>query len=622
MRHWKADPSLKQIPFIVYTATYTEAEDERLALRPRRGRLHRKTDRARGFSVEAPGGPGKRRIGRPRPPRDPVGDETRLLKVYSETLIRKLEEKTLLLEEANRALQRDIAERKRTEENLRDSEERYRATFEHAAVGIAHVSLEGQFLRVNDKFCEITGYSRPELLQKTFIEMTAPEDRPPGDEARRDMLAGTRGVYSAEKRYQRRNGRQYWVTVVTTLFRDPGGSPRYFISVIDDITERKVLQQQFLRAQRMESIGTLAGGIAHDLNNLLAPIVMGVELLRMKVSDADSRELIETMAHSAQRGTNLVKQVLSFARGVEGARVSIHLSHLTREIQEFVRSTFPKNIALRADVSKDTWLVQGDPTQLNQVLLNLCVNARDAMPDGGTLSVSTKNLEVGGRGPPGPEGLPPGRYVQLDIADTGTGILPEVRERIFEPFFTTKDPEKGTGLGLSTVLTIVRSHGGRISVESEPGRGSIFRIVLPAQTDSSSEGGPPPALDPPPCGHGELILVVDDDAGVLSITRQTLETFGYRVLGTGDGARAIALYATRRAEISAVLVDMMMPVMDGPTLIKALREISPDVRIVATSGLYGNQGAATSIGVADFLLKPYTADALLGVLHRVVARPG
>ena len=618
LRHWKVDASLRKIPFIVYTATYTEPEDERLAmslgadafiLKP----AEPETFIARLREVEANGD-----AARPTPPRHQIGDEKELLKVYSEALIRKLEEKTLQLEEANRILQQDIAGRMAAEENLRESEERFRATFEQAAVGLAHVDLHGRFLRVNDKLGEITGFTRDELRQKTFLSLTVPEERAEGEEARRAMLAGTRTDHVAEKRYQRKDGRVFWGSVVTTLLRDGTGTAKYFITVVTDITDRKVLQEQLLRAQRMESIGALAGGIAHDLNNLLAPIVMGVGLLKLKPLDDAGRRVVDSIERSAQRGANLVKQVLSFARGVENARVAVHIAHVAREIQQFMLSTFPKNITLSVDVPKDVWLVAGDPTQLNQVLLNLCVNARDAMPAGGRLTVTARNIEVDEQYAAMLHTVPAGRYVLLEVTDTGTGMSPEVKEHIFEPFFTTKAPGEGTGFGLATVRIIVREHGGGISVESEPGRGSSFKVFLPAQADTVAGPTIKAPLPAPPHGQGECILLVDDDTTILEITRHTLESFGYRVLTAEDGAQAIGLYALHRADIAVVLTDMMMPVMDGAALIKALRRINPAVRIVVTSGIHGNEAAAAALGVSHFLAKPCSADVMLQLIRAVL----
>lgn len=622
LRHWKSDPRLKLIPFIVYTATYTEEEDARLAKSLGADAFILKPAEPDEFMTQLRAALSRAAQGTTPPlSRPPVGDEKELLKVYSESLIRKLEEKMLELETMNRTLQHDIAERKAAEERLRESEERFRATFEHAAIGIAHLDLKGRFLRVNDKLCEITGYSRDELLLRTCVELTAPEDRDEIDAVRREMLDRTLNVHSAEKRYHRKNGRLMWGSTVTTLLRDHTGAPQYFISVVADVTERKVLQEQFLRAQRMESIGTLAGGIAHDLNNLLGPIVMGIGMLKEDISDPALRRVVDMMDQSAQRGASLVKQVLSFARGVEGARVDVHLGNLVHELREFVRSSFPKNIRFQSIVPRETWLVHCDPTQINQVLLNLAINARDAMPEGGTLSITARNAP---RAAPEGTSAPPialGDYVVLEVTDTGAGMTPEVQARIFEAFFTTKPAGRGTGLGLSTVRTIVQGHGGCVSVESEPGRGSLFRIWLPARPELSADAAAVAAAEAPAVrGKGELILIVDDDPAMLAITQETLTTFGYRVLAAEDGAQAIALYAMHRAEVAAALVDMVMPVMDGRALITALRRINPAIKLIATSGM-NHDSEFAALGVAHFLVKPSSTCAMLKLVREVLTEP-
>ena len=624
LRFWKADARLKKIPFIVYTATYTEAEDERLARSLGADAFMLKPAEPEEFVARLNEVLANTAASVPTPARYQTGDEKELLKVYSETLIRKLEEKTLQLEESNRALEKDILERKRIEESLRESEHRFRATFEQAAVGIAHVDLDGRFLRVNDKLCEITGYSREELHRLHFIDLTVPEDRGESEKARRAMLAGTRKSYTAEKRYQRRNGEQLWVNLIVTLVRDRAGQPAYFMSVIGDITERKELEARLLRAQRLESIGTLAGGIAHDLNNILAPIMMGVELLRTSMPGDTDRRLIDTIAVSARRGADLVRQVLSFARGVEGARVAVHLGHVVREIEALLLNTFPRDIALRRDVARDLALVSGDPTQIHQVILNLCVNARDAMPGGGDLSLVTRNVTIDEQYAAMQPEAKPGSYVLLEVTDTGCGMTPEVLSRIFEPFFTTKEPGKGTGLGLSTALGVVRNHGGFLEVKSAPGKGSTFRVFLPAQVDSAPPFPLPTSTAAPPRGRGELILLAEDEATVRDVTRATLEAFGYRVLAAEDGTQAIGLYAVNQAQVALVITDMMMPNMDGAALATALRRLDPDVPIIAVSGvdIEREAGRATAAGIAHILGKPYTADALVRKVRAVLDEVG
>jgi len=387
-----------------------------------------------------------------------------------------------------------------------------------------------------------------------------------------------------------------------------------------DITERKKLEEQFLRAQRMESIGTLAGGIAHDLNNTLGPIILSIELLKEKFPDPDSQDVLSVVRSSAQRGADMVRQVLSFARGVEGRRMDVQVRHLVQEIEKLANDTFLKNIQVRTFVPFDLWTVLGDPTQLHQVLLNLCVNARDAMPGGGKLTISARNITLDEHYAALHLEARPGPYVLLQVKDSGTGMPPEVIKKIFDPFYTTKDLGKGTGLGLSTSLGIVKSHGGFIRVYSEVGEGATFEVYLPAQKEISPGAAAQLAAELPR-GHGELILVVDDEISVRQITQQTLGAFGYRVVLAVDGVEAVAIYARERAEIAAVITDMAMPVMDGPATIEVLRRMNPAVRIIAASGLAG-QGRVTdamNLGVKHFLPKPYTAETLLKALRDVLS---
>jgi two-component system cell cycle sensor histidine kinase/response regulator CckA len=432
------------------------------------------------------------------------------------------------------------------------------------------------------------------------------------------------GGWNGEIQKTAKNGTVLTVEGSWTLLRDSQGVPRSILTIDTDITERKKLEQQFLRAQRMESIGTLAGGIAHDLNNLLAPITMGVDLLREFSPSPRSLPIIENIERSAKRGADLVKQVLSFARGVEGSRVALQVRHVLHEVESIANNTFPKNIAIETHLAPDLGLVMADPTQLNQVVLNLCVNARDAMPGGGRLALSAANVVIDEQYAVMNRGVAVGRYVVVEVTDTGCGMPREIIDRIFEPFFTTKELGQGTGLGLSTVLGIVRSHGGFVNVYSEVGKGSTFKVYLPVLPDGSAAASEHAAGESMPRGNGELIMVVDDEASVLDITKQTLRAFGYQVVTAEDGAQAVGLYAMRREEVAVVLTDMMMPVMDGSALIIALQRINPKVRIIAASGLNINSNVArvTSAGVKHFLAKPYTADALLGLLKKILTETG
>ena len=404
-----------------------------------------------------------------------------------------------------------------------------------------------------------------------------------------------------------------------TLVRDDQGAPTSILVINTDITEKKRMEAQFLRAQRMESIGTLAGGIAHDLNNVLSPILMAIDTLQLKATDETSKKWLEVLRTNAERGGNMVRQVLSFARGVEGERVALQPKHLIKEIVKILRETLPKSIEITYHLPDDLWIISADATQMHQVLMNLCVNARDAMPDGGSISIKAENTFLDENYARMHIEAKAGRFVVVKVSDTGPGMSQEIQSRIFEPFFTTKEMSKGTGLGLSTALTIVKSHGGFINVYSEVHKGSQFALYLPAlDAPGKVEAG---ALQTDlPLGNGELILVVDDEESIRVITQGTLETFGYKVVTASDGTEALALYADSKNEIAVVLTDMVMPFMDGPATIRALKRMNPKVRIIAASGFATGQHTADASleGVSVFLNKPYTAERLLKALAKVL----
>ena len=331
------------------------------------------------------------------------------------------------------------------------------------------------------------------------------------------------GEWQGEIRQTRRDGAEINVESRWTLVRDEKGQPNSILIINTDVTEKKRMESQFLRAQRMESIGTLAGGIAHDLNNVLSPILMAIDMLQMKATDDASRKWLDVLRTNAERGGNMVRQVLSFARGVEGERVALQPKHLIKEIVKILRETLPKSIEINFQIPKDLWIISADATQIHQVLMNLCVNARDAMPEGGSISIKAENVFVDENYARMHLEAKPGRFVMISVSDTGPGMTAEIQSRIFEPFFTTKEMTKGTGLGLSTALTIVKSHGGFINVYSELHKGSQFTLYLPAIDTPGSLDAAALQTDLP-LGHGELILVVDDEESIREITRGTLET--------------------------------------------------------------------------------------------------
>ena len=434
-------------------------------------------------------------------------------------------------------------------------------------------------------------------------------------------ILAQRDEFKIEANQKTRDDKTVVVNTRWGLVRNELNQPDYFLIINTDITEQKKIEEQLLRAQRMESIGTLAGGIAHDLNNVLSPILMATDLLAMKATDDDSARWLSIVRENTKRGGDLVRQVLSFARGMEGKRSSVQIKHIVNELVNVLQETFPKSITVKFDIEPELSLISADPTQIQQVLMNMCVNARDAMPTGGTLTLTAKNIRLDENYALMSLDAKAGNYVVVTVTDTGTGMSPEVVKRIFDPFFTTKEIGMGTGLGLSTALSIVKSHSGFVYVYSEIGKGTQFSINLPALTNEEN-GGEKLNVLPYPTGNGELILVVDDEENIREITRATLEKFGYRVLTAADGTDALAAYAEHRDRIALVLTDMMMPFMDGPATIRALRRLNPELKIIAASGLTINENSPDeqTLGVNASLTKPYTAEKLLTTLADVLQK--
>lgn len=422
--------------------------------------------------------------------------------------------------------------------------------------------------------------------------------------------------WKSESRHTTRDGEKITVMSRWTLVRNDKGEPDYYFVTNTDITEQKMTEEHLFRAQRMESIGTLAGGIAHDLNNILSPVMLGVDMLRLRDPDTETARWLDIIKENAERGADLVKQVLTFARGMAGDRVTVQLKHIIKDFVGTLKETLPRTIDVKFDIEPELGTISADPTQMHQVLMNICINARDAMPTGGTLKIVAKNVSIDENFARMNIDAKPGDFVLLSISDTGTGMTREVVSRIFDPFFTTKEIGKGTGLGLSTTLTIVKSHGGFLDVYSEPDRGSQFSVYLPsANTPETIDRVD--SEDRPITMRNELILVVDDEANIRIVTQATLEALGYRTMLASDGTEGVAAYARHGDEISAVLTDLAMPYMDGEALIRALKKINPDVKIIAMSGLMSAEQTAElrNLKVEAFLSKPFTA----GTLFRTVS---
>ncbi len=431
------------------------------------------------------------------------------------------------------------------------------------------------------------------------------------------------GEWTGELQHHSKSGEPLIIEGRWTLVRDEQGNPRAILAINADLTERRKMEKQLLRTQRMESIGALAGGLAHDLNNVLTPVLMSAELLKAGEHDPERLNALELIESSARHGADLLKQILSFAKGEKGARMPVRIRQLLRDIERIINETFFKQIEVDMRLQDDALSVSADPTQLHQVLLNLCLNARDAMPDGGRLNLTAERTEVSDRQGSLEAHVRPGPFVAIHVEDTGKGMAQEVMDRLFEPFFTTKQPGKGTGLGLPSAYAIVKAHGGFMRIYSEPGKGSRFSVYLPAliEKDVEIERG---ALEEPPRGNDERVLVIDDEEALRKILRLTLETHGYQVLEAEGGQEALDIIEREQDEIDLVITDMMMPVMDGPATLRSLRTTNPTLPVIAVSGLSMRDRLkeVPNSESIQFLLKPYSVSEFLRIVRKALKPHG
>ncbi|MEP6685705.1 MAG: PAS domain S-box protein [Verrucomicrobiota bacterium] len=512
----------------------------------------------------------------------------------------------------------DITESRRAERMLREQAE----LISLAQDAILVHNLDGMVRMWNLGAERLYGWTANEMLGKRVADLLS-QDTGPAIIANDILLQN--GEWRGELQQVCKDGRKIIVSCRWTLVRDERGEPESVLVINTDMTEQKKLEAQFLRSQRLESIGTLAAGVAHDLNNILAPILLVTPLLRGDLAGEDKEKFLSLVQTSAERGAKIVKQVLTFARGADGARVPVQPIYLMEEVARITGETFPKSITIRTHYPENLWLVDGDPTELQQVLLNLCVNARDAMPEGGTLRLMAENFEVDDHYASMTPGAKPGPHVLIQVTDNGSGIPRQVIDKIFDPFFTTKEVGSGTGLGLSTVLGIVKSYGGFVNVYSEAGH-TTFRVFLPANASATLEAGVPEPISLP-SGCGETILVVDDEPTIRDAAQSLLLRHGYKVLVADDGIAALAIFAQQASEIDLVLTDIVMPLMDGLTLVRTLRKMNPETKIILSSGREEDRDCLSpelnALRLQACLTKPYTRAKLLitlsEVLHRQVA---
>ena len=504
-----------------------------------------------------------------------------------------------------------ILDRKHAEMKIREQA----ALLDEVLDAIILESLDGQILYWNKGASKIYGYESSAVIGKNSYDILHSEPPEAVFRVRDNLLEKNR--WSGELKFVKKEGELVILDNRWTLLTDEGGNPRAILKVSSDISEKKKMEEQFFRMQRMDGLGRLAGGIAHDIRDLLTPITMSVDALRKRLDDEQSLKILRLVDASARRSVELVKQILVFSRGEDSDRIVFQPTSIIHEMETMIRETFPKSIQVEFEIAENLWAVYGDAIQLRQVILNLCINSRDAMPDGGKLFLKAENLAMDENGIRIHPDARPGRYVVFTISDTGSGIPPGLFNKIFEPFFTTKEVTGGAGLGLPTAAAIVRSHGGFVTLHSEVRKGTTFKIYIPAADVAEHAPVEEKDLDVL-SGHGELILVVDDESSIREITRVTLETYGYSVMTAIDGAEAIATYARNADRIKVILLDNMMPVLDGRSAIMAIRKMQTGVKIIAASGLEEEGQSTFSITADAFLSKPFTAEALLVTVRKVL----
>jgi PAS domain S-box-containing protein len=517
----------------------------------------------------------------------------------------------------------DISEHKQEEELLRKSESKFRTIIERVAVGIALVDIEGRLMESNPALQEMLGYSGEELRNRVFNEFTHPDDGMVDVDFHKDLITGKRDHYQIEKRYIRMGGEVVWGRLNVSLVRDTEGEFQFTICMVEDITERKRLETQFFQSQKMETVGRLAGGIAHDFNNLLTVIKGYTQISLSQIKEADpSRENIEEIRKAAERAAELTHQLLAFSRRQILDMKVLDLNSLVRGLEKMVSRVIGEDIEMFTVLADDLGRVKTDPGQIEQVILNLAVNARDAMPSGGKLAIETANVELDETFARTHIGVTPGSHVMLSVSDTGIGMSPEVKERVFEPFFTTKEEGRGTGLGLSTIYGIVKQSGGSIWVYSEPGQGTAFKIYLPRVEEEVESLPSRDDTDRLPKGN-ETVLLVEDESSLRGLTARVLRGQGYTVLEAGNGDEAMSIARELiKEKIHLLLTDVVMPQMGGKELVKRFKALHPGIKVLFISGYTDH--AITHHGVfkpgTPFLQKPFSPVALAKKVREVLDR--
>jgi PAS domain S-box-containing protein len=570
------------------------------------GRLTRPLVQLTRAAERIAGGDYSRRVESTR--RDEVGRLTRAFGVMRETV-----------STSQKQLEADLDERRRMEAALVESERAYRSTFDEAPVGIAHVSLEGAWARVNPRLASMLGYTAADLVARPVATVRSAEDEDREATTRADLLSGAIDRAVRETRYRHRDGRVVRATVTLSLHRDVSNQPQYFIAIIEDISDRRALEEQLVQSQKMEAIGRLAGGVAHDFNNLLTAILGYSNLVLEELEPFHpARADVHEMRKASESAAALTQQLLAFSRKQILQPQVLDLNAAVARADGLLQRLIGEDIALVSRLDSELARISADPGQIEQVILNLAINARDAMPHGGKLTIETSNVELDQSYAAKHPGSSPGAHVMLAVSDTGIGMDEDTLAHVFEPFFTTKQRGEGTGLGLSTVYGIVKQSGGSIWVYSEPGRGTTFKVYFPRVV--AGEPVAPVAPRAEGLRGSETILLAEDQPEVRSIGSAVLTRYGYQVLEAANGEQALAIIRSHPGPIHLLLSDVVMPSMNGPELARRVQADHPGIRVLFASGY--TDDAIVRHGVLDpgvaFLQKPFTPTALLKKIRELL----
>ena len=535
-----------------------------------------------------------------------------LVLAWSWSLKRTVRRRTLDME-------KELDERTRTEQALRDSEEKYRLLVENATDAI-YILQDRVFKFANHNAVELSGYSSDELGSMSFTQLLHPDDRPMVEARYQRRLAGEQVESNYPLRFLTKDGREVWLQINQVRITWQGRPAT--LNIARDVTRQRDMEARLRQSQKMEAVGTLAGGMAHDFNNILGAIIGYAELAQD--SQAQGRECfreLERVIRSAERARDLVRQILTFSRKLESNLRPLQLNQEIQRTAEVLGRTLPKMVQIEMDLEPDLGWVNADATQMEQLIFNLAANAADAMPQGGRLTMRTRNLVPDDDYSGLPRDLRPGFWVQLTISDTGSGMDQETLDQIFDPFFTTKEPGKGTGLGLSSVFGIVKAHNGFIQCRSAPGEGTTFKVYLPVARPGPAVARKPPAAEALSADQErESILLVDDDEDLRTMGQATLAQYGYRVRPAVSGEQALELYRADPGAYDLVVLDLNMPGMGGLRCLGELRRLDPGVKVLVASG-YASQATEAECrraGAAGFIKKPYRRQEMLEAIRRVL----